>query len=58
MVGEPNWHALTLKTPEGVSQIPLGLLQKQALSGFSAGVPKTFEGGTNLKKKVCKKATT
>lgn len=37
-----------LNTPEGVSQMPLGLLQKQALSGFSSGVPNTFEAGTNL----------
>ncbi len=48
MTGEPNWHELTLKTPEGVSQAPLGLLQKQALSGFSCGVPKMLAGGTNL----------
>ena len=31
-------------------QFPSGLLQKQALSGFSAGVPNTSEGGTNLEK--------
>ena len=54
-VGEPNWQALTLKTPEGVLQLPSGLLQNQALSGFSAGVPNTSEGGTNLKKGIWKK---
>jgi len=47
-VGDPNWQVLMLNTPEGVSQMPSGLLQKHALSGFSSGVPKTLEGGTNL----------
>ena len=47
ITGDPNWQILTLNTPEGTLH-PLGLLQKHLLSGFSSGVPNTFDGGTNL----------
>ena len=39
IMGDPYWHILTLNTPDGTSGQPPGLLQKQALSGFSCGVP-------------------
>lgn len=51
MMGDPNWHADILKSPDGVKQPP-SFKQKHWFWGFSDGVLKTSFGGTNLKKGI------